>query len=315
MNIIPYKNIENREIDTQYEDLLRRILEKGKKKEVIHARLPENKGSGHEYSLELSGQMLSYDLSNGVPILPIRDLSKSYKGAIGEVVAFINGARTLEDLRNFGCPDVFWDRWVTKEKCQIFGLEEHDLGGGSYGAVLASIPNAKGKPFNQIEAVIKQIKKAPYLRTHVATTWYPPLSLGDSEQDSPRKVVVAPCHGNWIQFNVFPDGEMHMTLLQRSADVPVGLVLNLAEWVAFGMMVAYITNLKFTQYTHYLPNAHIYDVQIESVKEILKRETRRLPSLYLKPENKINSIFDFRKGDFVLEDYEPHEKMIIPTPI
>ena len=312
---IPYKPYSERTPDTQYEELLKKLLEKGKKKVTIHSKLKENSNSGNQFCLELSGEMLNYDLSNGVPILPIRDQGKAFKGAIGEVVAFINGAQTLEDLEKFGCPKVFWDRWVTKEKCEIFGLPEHNLGEGSYGAVLTAIPGPDGKPFNQVEALIKQLKKAPYLRTHVMTTWYPPLSMGDPDQGSPRKVVVAPCHGNWIQFNVFPDGEMHMQLLQRSADAPVGLMLNLAEWVAFGMMVAYMADLKFTQYTHYLPNPQIYDIQIESVKGLLLREPRKLPTLHLRPKREINSIFDFRKEDFELEDYEPHEKMLIPTPV
>ncbi|MEN9647836.1 MAG: thymidylate synthase, thymidylate synthase [Candidatus Parcubacteria bacterium] len=310
-----YKPYSERTVDTQYEDLLRKILKEGKRKETIHAKLAENKGSGHEYCLELSGEMLKYDLRNGVPILPIRDQSNAFKGAVGEVVAFINGARTLEKLREHGCPDVFWDRWVTKEKCEIFGLPEHDLGGGSYGAVLASIPTPDGKTFNQVQAVVNQMKRAPHLRTHYMTTWYPPLSLGDKDQGFPRQVVVAPCHGNAIQFNVFPDGEMHMVHYQRSADVPVGLVLNLAEWVAFGMMVAEQTGLKFTEYTHFLANPQIYDVQIPAVEEMLKREPRKLPSLYLKPKEERKSVFEYRKEDFVLEDYEPHPKMVIPTAI
>jgi thymidylate synthase len=313
-NLINYKPVSERTFDTQYQDLLKDILENGKSKVTIHSKLAENKSSGNQYCLELSGKMLTYDLSNGVPILPIRDLGKSYKGAIGEVVAFINGARTLEDLEKFGCPKIFWERWVTKEKCEVWGLPEHDLGGGSYGAALSAMPMPDGKTFNQVEALIKQMQKMPFLRTHLITTWYPPFALGDKDQGSPRKVVVAPCHGNVLQFNVFGD-EMHMIHYQRSADAPVGLVLNLAEWVAFGMMVAYMTKLKFTQYTHYLPNPQIYDIQIDSVKELLSREPRKLPSLYLRPQREINSIFDFRKEDFVLEDYEPHEKIIIPTPV
>lgn len=302
--------------DTQYEDLLREVLEKGKKKQTIHAKLPENAQSEHQYCLELSGKMLSYDLSNGMPVLPLRDFSTGYKGAIGEIVAFINGARTLEDLEKYGCPKVFWERWVTKEKCANFGLPEHDLGDGSYGAVLTATPMPDGKTFNQIEALIKQMKKMPFLRTHVITTWYPPFDLSDKEQGAPRKVVVAPCHGNVVQFNVFPDTkEMDMIHYQRSADFAVGLPLNLIEWTAFGMMVAYMTGLTFKTYTHYLPNPQIYDIQIPQIKELLAREPRRLPTLVLKPKREIKSITDFRREDFELEDYEPHPKMVVKAVI
>lgn len=306
---IDYLPVPDRAPDTQYRDLLQKILDKGKKKESIHARLPENKDSEHKYCLELSGEMLKYDLENGVPLLPIRDIKA--KGAIGEVIAFINGARTLEDLRKFGCPDVFWDRWVTAEKCAIFGLPPGDLGGGSYGAGLTAIPLPNGEFFNQIEALIKQMKSAPHLRTHYITTWYPPKALGDKDQNSPREVVVAPCHGNVIQFNVFSNGDMDMIHYQRSADAPVGLPLNLIEWTAFGMMVAYMTGLKFKTYVHMLGNPQIYDIQIPQVQELIAREPRKLPTMHLRPNREIQKITDFRREDFVIEDYDPHEKMIV----
>ncbi len=316
MNPIDYKPASERTPDTQYQTLLRELVDKGIRKEVIHSKLPENAASEHKCCYELSGRMLSYDLSNGVPVLPIRDFSSGYKGAIGEIVAFINGARTLEDLQKFGCPKIFWDRWVTKDKCAIWGLPEGDLGDGSYGAVLTATPMPNGKTFDQIEALIKQMKKMPFLRTHVITTWYPPYDLSDKDQDSPRKVVVAPCHGNVVQFNVFPDtNEMDMVHYQRSADVPVGLPLNLIEWTAFGMMVSYMTGIKLRSYIHFLPNPQIYDVQIPQIEELLAREPRKLPTLHLRPNREIHSIKDFRREDFVLEDYEPHEKMIVKAVI
>ncbi len=309
-----YKQYSDRKPDTQYEDLLREIMNNGKKKTPIHAGLAENKGSGHSYCLELSGKMLRYDLSNGVPILPVRDLSSSYRGAIGEIVAFINGAHTLEKLKEYGCPEIFWDRWVTPDKCADFGLEEGDLGLGSYGPALTAMPMPGGGTFNQIDAMLNQMKRAALARTQLITTWYPPLALGDASQNSPRKAVVAPCHGNMVQFNIFDD-HMDMILYQRSADTPVGLVLNLAEWIAFGMMVSRMTSIPLCEYIHYLPNPQIYDIQFDAVEELLKREPRPFPSLYLRPQRLIESIYDFRKQDFFLEDYYPHPKMNIPTPV
>lgn len=314
--IIDYKPASQRTPDNQYGELLQELLEKGMKKVSIHASLPENAGSEHTYCLELSGRMLTYDLSNGVPLLPIRDLTASCKGAIGEVVAFINGARTLEKLEEFGCPRIFWERWVTKEKCAGFGLEEHDLGPGSYGAALAAMPMPDGGSFDQVEALIHQMKRAPFLRTHVITTWYPPFALADKEQGAPRKVVVAPCHGNMIQFNVFPEtNEMDMIHVQRSADCPVGLPLNLIEWTAFGMMVSYVTGIKLRKYIHMLPNPQIYDIQIPQIKELLAREPRCLPTLHLRPKREIHSIKDFRREDFELEDYDPHPKMMLKAAV
>ncbi len=314
---IIYKPYAERTPDNQYENLLQDLIQHGLKKTSIHASLPENAGSGHKFCLELPGRMLQYDLSNGVPITTLRDLTKYdlVKGAIGEIVAFTNGAQTLEELIAYGCPENFWKRWVTESKCANFGLPAGDLGPGSYGTILTAMPMHDGRTFNQIDAMMKNMIRNPLGRTNLLTTWYPPLALGDKEQGSPRKVVVAPCHGNIVQFDVMDDMTMHMALYQRSADAPVGLVLNLTEWVAFGMKVAYLVGTKLTYYSHFLPDPQIYDIQIGVVQKLLGREPHRLPSLYLRPQREIKNITDFRKEDFVLENYDPYPWVAIPTAV
>ncbi len=301
--------------DLQYQELLKKIKTIGKDKVPIHARLDENANSGHQNSKEITGAMLQFEMNNGFPVLTERDLSKSFYGSIGELVAFLNGQSTLSGLKEYGCPEVFWRDWVTKEKCAIFGLPEGDLGDGSYGASLGCFQSAKGE-FDQISAVQRQMEKMPFLRTHVLTTWNPPLSMGDEEQGFKRKVVVAPCHGNFIHFVLFDEQkELEMTHTQRSADVPVGLQFNLIEWSALGLMVAHLLGYKFTKYTHFLSNPHYYDVQAESVDKILAIEPSPFPTVTLKPNRKVTRLQDFRKEDFVLEDYDPNPWFKIPTPV
>lgn len=313
--MIDYKKYEDRTPDNQYNDLLKNIVENGKDKMPIHARLEQNKALAHKNSKEVTGKMLSYDMSNGFPVPTCRNLSKPFYGAIGELIGFLNGATTLEELESFGCPRIFWQDWVTKEKCEIFGLPEHHLGRGSYGGSLGHSQTAKGTEFDQVKAVLRQMKKMPFLRTHVITTWNPPYSMGDEEQGIKREVVVAPCHGNFVHFILFDSQkELEMVHTQRSADVPVGLQFNIIEWAALGMMVAHILGYKFTKYTHFLSNPHYYDIQKESVDEILKREPRRFPTVRLEPKREIKELTDFRPEDFILEDYEPHPWFKIPTP-
>lgn len=313
--MIPYKTYDERPTYSAYHDLLRDILENGLDKTTIHASLPENRGSGHAFVRELTGKMLEFNMADGFPVLPIRDLSRSFKGALGELIGFINGATTLEELESYGCPKVFWEPWVTKEKCDIFGLPEHSLGRGSYGGSLVHFQVEGNKEFDQVLALEKQLHTMPQLRTHVLTTWNPALSMGDKDQGFNREVVVAPCHGNFVHFTLFPETqELHLTHTQRSADAPVGLAFNLIEWAALGLMAAHILDFKFTRYTHFLSNPQIYDIQFDSVRELLEREPRRLPTVKIKDGCTAQSFKDFRPTDFVLEDYEPHEKIIIPTP-
>lgn len=314
--IINYKPVSDRTPDDQYHELLRDIMTNGRTKQPIHARLEENKNSGHADSKEVSGRMLAFDLSNGFPLLPIRKLEKVFRGGLGEVIAFINGARTLDQLREYECPDIFWENWVSKEKCEIWGLPEGDLGQGSYGAVLGDLPNPRGGSFDQIIAVMKQMEKMPFLRTHCLSTWSPVLSMGDDEQNAPRNVVVAPCHGNFVHFILWDKHKvLEMTHTQRSADVPVGLQINVSEWAALGMMVAYMLGYEFTRYTHFLSNPHIYDLQYEVVGALLEREPRKLPTVTLEPDREIKSLKDFRPSDFKIADYDPHPWIKIDTPI
>lgn len=314
---IPYKKYEDRIPDTQYHSLLKKIQDEGINKIPIHDRLEENKNLSEKGSREITGAMLSYDMTNGFPVLTERNLRKPFLGAIGELIAFLNGATTLEDLEKYGCPKMWWEKWITKEKCNFWGLEEHDLGRGSYGGSLAKFHTLEGSSFNQVTAVLNQMKEMPFLRTHVMTTWNPPYSLGDPKQGISRQVVVAPCHGNFVHFILFDDQkEIQMTHTQRSADVPVGLQFNIIEWSALGMMMAYLLDYKFTKYTHFLSNPHYYGIQKESVDEILSRNPRKFPTVTLKPDRKIEKLEDFRPTDFILEDdYDPHPWISIPTPI
>lgn len=312
---IDYLPFNERTPDFQYQELLKKIKTEGKDKIPIHARLQENAGSGHQNSKEITGAMLQYDLSNGFPVLTVRNLSKTFYGAIGELVAFLNGQSTLNGLKECGCPEIFWKDWVTKEKCSNFGLAEGDLGAGSYGASLGHFQTSKGE-FDQVSAVQRQMEKAPFLRTHVLTTWNPPLSMGDEEQGFKREVVVAPCHGNFIHFILFDkQKELEMTHTQRSADVPVGLQFNIIEWAALGLMVSHLLGYKFTKYTHFLSNPHYYDIQSEFVDKIIATKSKAFPTVTLKPNRKVTRIQDFRKEDFILEDYDPDPWFKIPTPV
>jgi thymidylate synthase len=314
--MIKYKPYDERTPDTQYQDLLRRIIDEGIDKTPIHARLPENQGLAKKGSRDTSGLVLRYDMRNGFPVLTERNLRKAFHGAIGELVAFMNGAVTLEELEQYGCPKIWWENWLTKEKCDIWGLPKHHMGRGSYGASLALFHTAdKGQTFNQIRAVMRQMKEMPFLRTHAITTWNPPYSLGDPKQNCPREVVVAPCHGDFVHFILFDEQEeVHVTHTQRSADVPVGLQFNIIEWASIGLMVAHIMGYEFTMYTHFISNPHYYGVQEEAIKELLSREPRRFPTVTLEPGKIIENLEDFRPDDFVLgADYDPHPWLNIPT--
>lgn len=307
MNYLPY---EQRYPDFQYRNLLSRILAEG-------VRVLSQQG---EDALMVLGHELRYDLQNGVPIITERDVvSPLKKGgrpqieqALGELCGFLNGARTLRELENFGCR--WWRRWATKEKCQKRGLVTGDLGPGSYGPAWRFFPTSEGKPFDQIQHLIQQIKELPHLRTHLVHPWIPQyLARGQGKQ---QKVVVVPCHGF---FNVIIDTEakeLNLVHIQRSADVPVGLVFNLVQYAALTLMLGHVTGYEPRHYLHYIINAHVFVSQIKDVEEILSAtEGRNLPTMFLVASH-LEDIFQFRPHHFDILDYHPQlPPRVIPTPV
>jgi len=294
------KLFKERTPDSQYQNALRKIMNEGYEVIPIHG----------EKTKMIPGIQLKYNIDNGFPVITERDLSGIFfNGAIAEHLAFLNGARTQDELEKFGCK--WWSRWVTKEKCQIFGLNEGNLGDGSYGAAWTAFPTKEGENFNQIKEVLKQLKERPYLRTHFISPWIPQYTIQHSERI--RKVVVAPCHG-WIHILAFPEKkELIIHHFQRSADFPVGVPFNIIQYAIFGLMVSQIIEYKLKEVIYTFSDAHIYESQFEKVNELISREPRRLPTIKINSE--INDIFKFRSEHFILEDYEPHPKMNIPTPV
>ncbi len=305
--MIRYKEFSERRPDTQYRDLLRHIRSKGVR---VYSQQEED-------ALMVLGYQMRFDLENGFPIITERDLVSSEKErpsqfqlALGEVCAFLNGARTLEEMKKFGCG--WWSRWVTEKKCAKRGLKPGDLGPGSYGPAWRSFPTSEGKPFDQITHLIEQINEIPHLRTHIVNPWIPQyLGRGKGKQ---QKVVVVPCHG-WFHVSVNTHTEeLSLHHFQRSADVPVGLVFNFIQYAALTMMIAQITSYKPKELVYTTSDTHIFLSQMKDVNEVLQTEPQPFPTVTVNPD--IKDIFAFRPKDFEVTDYYPQlPRRTIWTPV
>lgn len=281
--------------DLQYKNLLREILEKGQRSKA------QAGGEGSETISLFGATPMRFDLQNGFPMITERSVKGFWKAPIGEICAFINGARTQEALEEFGCN--FWKVWVTPEKCAKRGLETGDLGPGSYGAAFHDFPTAEGPSFNQFKNIVEQIIELPHLKTHFITPWVPQYTIrGKGKQ---QKVVVCPCHG-WLHIRIF-DGKLSLHMFQRSGDVPVGVPSNMIQYAALTLMLAQATGYEPGEYIHTISDAHIYADQVPNVEEILQRETKPFPTVTL--TNPTKDVFAFRKDDFELSDYEAGEAM------
>ena len=304
--MISYKPYKERTPDTQYRELLQRICDEG---QIVDTQ------QEHPAKM-IVGHQMRFRLENGFPIITERDLvspgetaGPQYVSALAELAAFLNGARTLNEMKHFGCG--WWSRWVTPAKCAKRGLEAGDLGPGSYGPAFHDFPMPDGNTFNQFESVIEEIRELPHLRTHFISPWIPfyiPRRKGHQQ-----KVVVAPCHG-WVHVLINPKGEMTLHHFQRSADAPVGLVFNIVQYAALLLMLAQVTDCTPKELVYTTSDTHIYEKQLPDVEKLLQTESGRFPTVILDPS--VKNLFDFRPEHFTVGDYEPQlGRMVIWTPI
>lgn len=285
--------------DEQYKNLLKIILDKGIRSKSQAGTSTENP-DGTDCITLLGANPMRFDLSNGFPMITERSVKGFWKQAVGEIVGFINGARTQEELESYGCK--FWSSWVTEEKCKKRGLEIGDLGSGSYGAAFHDFPTAEGESFDQFKYIVQQIKERPHLKTHFITPWIPQYTV--RVEGRQQKVVVCPCHG-WLHIRIL-NNKLNLHMFQRSGDVPIGVPSNMMQYAALTMMLAQATGYEVGEYIHTISDAHIYVDQIPTVEEVIKRETYPFPTVTL--TNPTTDLFSFRNTDFELgDDYQAGE--------
>lgn len=285
-------------LDTQYQERLQLILEQG-------TRVTSQTGT--DTISYVAPPPMRFLFANGFPVITERNMAPKesdrlpvtiWKQAIAEIIGFVNGARTLEQLESFGCS--WWAPWGTADKCHKRGLETGDLGPGSYGAAFHDFPTSEGPTYNQFQNIVEQIRELPHLKTHFITPWIPQYTIrGTGKQ---QKVVVCPCHG-WIHLLV-QDNRLTLHMFQRSGDFPIGVPSNMVQYAALTMMIAQATKTIPYQYIHTVSDAHIYVDQVPAVEKILARTPKLFPGMKL--TNDTTNLFDFRYTDFELTDYQPH---------
>lgn len=285
-------------MDTQYRDRLKLVLENGVRVESQ---------TGTDTISYIGIPPMRFDLSNGFPMITERNMAPKeserlpvtiWRQAIAEIIGFINGARTLEQLESFDCS--WWAPWGTPEKTKKRGLQPGDLGPGSYGAAFHDFPTAEGGTYNQVQNIVEQIKELPHLKTHFITPWIPQYTVRGKGKT--QKVVVCPCHG-WMHI-LIQNNKLNLHMFQRSGDLPIGVPSNMVQYAALTMMLAHVTGYEPGYYVHSISDAHIYVDQVPAVEKMLAREPKTFPTMKLAKTH--DNIFDFRHTDFEVEDYNPH---------
>jgi thymidylate synthase len=255
-------------IDTQYEDLLRRILEQGTPKE-------DRTGTG---TVSLFGERLRYDLSERFPLVTTKKVH--FKSIAVELLWFLRGDSNVGWLRDHGV--TIWDEWASPEG---------ELG-PVYGVQWRSWPTPDGEHVDQISTVLNTLRTDPDSRRMIVSAWNV-AALPD--------MALAPCHA-FFQFYV-ADGRLSCQLYQRSADMFLGVPFNIASYALLTRMVAEQVGLAPGDFVWVGGDCHIYSNHVEQVREQLSRDVLPFPTLELAAAP---SLFDYTYEHFTLHDYRPH---------
>lgn len=149
------------------------------------------------------------------------------------------------------------------------------------------------REIDQLKSLIAGIKHNPDSRRHMISLW----DAGDAD-----RTTLPPCHGSVIQFDV-NNGKLSCQMYQRSADVFLGVPVNIASYALLTHMVAQQCGLEVGDFIWTGGDCHIYKNHLEQVSLQLTRAPRSLPLLCFarRPE----SIFDYKPEDILLAGYDP----------
>ena len=263
---------------TQYLDLLRHVLEHGKRKGTALARA----------LIPYSGLRRGFRSREGFPLLTTKKVH--LKSIIHELLWFLRGDTNIKYLHEHGV--TIWDEWADKDG---------NLG-RIYGAQWCDWRAPDGRSINQIDQVIEQIQRQPESRRLIVSAW----NVGELDQ-----MALAPCHA-LFQFYV-QDGELHCQLYQRSADLFLGVPFNIASYSLLTMMVAQVCKLRPGTFVHTFGDLHLYANHLEQARLQLTRQPRPLPEMKLNPG--VKNIHDFQYADFELTGYNPHPGIKAPIAV
>ena len=92
----------------------------------------------------------------------------------------------------------------------------------------------------------------------------------------------------------------------------MGLPFNIASYGLLLEMLARVTGRGSRELVISFGDLHIYDDHQSAVAELLTREPRPNPIIAL---SDVETIFDFKWSDVLLDGYDPHPKITAPVSV
>jgi dihydrofolate reductase/thymidylate synthase len=284
--------------EQQYLDLLNKILNEGDQ------RLDRTKVG----TKSIFAPRMEFDLRDGFPLLTTKQTW--FDGIKKELLFFISGKTDTKILESQGVK--IWKANTTAEYLIKYNLpwREGDMGPGyphqwrHAGAEYTGCDiDYTGQGVDQLQEVINSIKKDPFGRRHIISSW---------DVANIKLMALPPCHC-LCQFYVGCNGigiptYLDCCLYQRSSDMFLGVPFNIASYALLMSIIGHLTGLIPRKFIHDLGDAHIYLNHIEQVKTQVGRVPYPFPKL--KFNRQLTNIDDIQPNDIILENYKSYPKLV-----
>ncbi len=272
----------------QYLDLCNRVINEGV--------WVKNERTGKR-CLTVINADFEYDVSDGfMPVLTTKKMF--WKPAIAEMLGYLRGYTSAAQFRAIGCNT--WNANANENEAWLanpWRKGEDDMG-RVYGAQGRDWKNPEGNPIDQLFNVYVDLKSGIDNRSEIMTFMNP----GERDRG---------CLNSCMHTHTFSilDGSLYLTSYQRSDDLPLGHGFNQIQVAWLLLIMAQITGLKPGKAYHKIVNAHIYEDQLETLRDVqLIREP--MPSPYLLINQEIKTLEDLETwvtvDDFNLDGYDHH---------
>ncbi|CAL5212011.1 unnamed protein product [Lathyrus oleraceus] len=275
-----------------YLNLVQEIISQGTSK-------GDRTGTG---TLSKFGFHMRFNLRRGFPLLTTKRVF--WRGVVEELLWFINGSTNSKVLQEKGIH--IWDDNASREFLDNIGLserEEGDLGPvygfqwRHFGARYTNMHNDYAdQGADQLLNVINKVKHNPDDRRIILSALNP----------TNLKLMALPPYHMSAQFYV-ANGELSCQMNQRSAEMGLGVPLNIASYALLTCMIAHICEFVPGDFIHVLGDAHVYQTHVRHLQEQLHNLPKSFPTLKINSKKK--DMYSFVATDFKLIDYDPHQKI------
>ena len=286
------------QLDNQYQNLLRGVLDKGVNKE-------DRTGTGTK---SIFGATIRHDMSDGFPILTTKKIA--FKTMVTELKWFLRGDTNIKFLVDNGCNIWNGDAYKKYSKLQVphdhFETQKEFIEliktNDKFAAKWGELGPLYGKQWrdvngiDQLENLITGLISNPDSRRHLVDSW---------NVEQLDKMTLPPCHYSFQCY--VADGKLSLMWNQRSADLFLGVPFNISSYGLLLLLLCKETRLEPGELIGNFGDLHLYMNHLEQAEEQIDRYSYDLP------EAKV-MCFDIYRGDFDVElvNYESHPAIKAP---